>query len=189
MQDNRHGMVGPHMGGMGMGAFAALPVEIDSPSNSVTPAKVELGRLLYFEKQLSAGRNVSCNSCHDLAAYGVDHEATSTGDKNQKGSRNSPTVYNAAAHFVQFWDGRSATIEEQAKGPILNPVEMAMPSEAAAVAAVQAVPEYADRFREASPVKGILSTSTISPEQLVPSRESSARPRAGTAFWTEIEMP
>jgi cytochrome c peroxidase len=177
------------MGGMGMGAFAALPVEIDSPSNSVTPAKVELGRLLYFEKQLSAGRNVSCNSCHDLAAYGVDHEATSTGDKNQKGSRNSPTVYNAAAHFVQFWDGRSATIEEQAKGPILNPVEMAMPSEAAAVAAVQAVPEYADRFREAFPGEGNPINLDNIARALVHSRESSSRPRAGTAFWTEIEMP
>jgi cytochrome c peroxidase len=143
------GMGGMHRGSMG--GFRALPAEIDSPSNPVTSAKVELGRRLYFEKRLSASGNLSCNTCHDLAAYGVDHQPTSTGYKNQKGSRNSPTVYNAAGHFVQFWDGRSPTIEDQAKGPILNPVEMAIPSEAAAVAAIKAVPEYAIRFREAFP--------------------------------------
>src|SRR5579863_919164 len=149
MQQGRHRMGGMRMGAMG--GFQPLPAEIDSESNPITPAKVELGRLLYFEKRLSASGQLSCNSCHDLAAYGVDHQPTSLGDKNQRGTRNSPTVYNAAGHFAQFWDGRAATIEEQAKGPILNPVEMAMPSKQAAEAAIKAVPEYAARFQAAFP--------------------------------------
>ncbi|MBZ5610784.1 MAG: cytochrome-c peroxidase [Acidobacteriia bacterium] len=157
MQQGEHRMSGMQMGGMRMagmpilGEFRALPAEIDSESNPITPAKVELGRLLYFERRLSASGQLSCNSCHDLASYGVDHQPTSLGHKNQRGTRNSPTVYNAAGHFAQFWDGRAATIEDQAKGPILNPVEMAMPSEKAAVAAIRAVPEYVARFEAAFP--------------------------------------
>ena len=87
---------GQHMGGMHMGAihgFRPLPAEFDTQSNPITPAKVELGHLLYFEKRLSASGKLSCDSCHDLATYGVDNQPTSTGDGNQKGSRNSPTVY------------------------------------------------------------------------------------------------
>ena len=85
--------------------------------------------MLYFEPRLSKSQKISCNSCHDLATYGVDNQPTSDGHKGQKGDRNSPTVFNAAAHFVQFWDGRAADVEAQAKGPVLNPVEMAMPAE------------------------------------------------------------
>jgi cytochrome c peroxidase len=156
-QQGEHRMLGMQMGGMPMGGlrmmagFQALPAEIDSESNPVTPAKVELGRMLYFERRLSASGRLSCNSCHDLASYGVDNQPTSLGHRNQRGTRNSPTVYNAAAHFAQFWDGRAATVEEQAKGPILNPVEMAMPSEAAAVAAIRSVPEYVGQFQAAFP--------------------------------------
>ncbi len=138
-------------GGMRMGGFQPLPVDIDSALNPSTPAKVELGRLLYFETRLSGSGKISCNSCHDLAAYGVDNEPTSDGDKGQKGARNSPTVLNAAGHFAQFWDGRAATVEEQAKGPMLAAVEMAMASAADAEAAIRAVPEYNARFRAAFP--------------------------------------
>jgi len=81
----------------------------------------------------------------------VDGEPTSDGHKGQKGDRNSPTVYNAAAHFAQFWDGRAADVEEQAKGPVLNPVEMAMPAEPVVVAVLKSMPEYVDLFRSAFP--------------------------------------
>ena len=82
----------------------------------MTDAKETLGRMLYYEPRLSKGQDISCNSCHMLDKYGVDLQPTSDGHKGKRGDRNSPTVYNAAGHFVQFWDGRAADVEEQAKG-------------------------------------------------------------------------
>ena len=131
--------------------FRPLPAVMESADNPITDAKVKLGRMLYYEKRLSANHQVSCNTCHPLDAYGSETESVSTGFKNQKGSRNSPTVYNAAGHFVQFWDGRAATVEEQAKGPVLNPVEMALTSDAAAVRVLSSIPEYVALFKEAFP--------------------------------------
>ena len=129
--------------------FRPLPSVMDSPDNPVTEAKVKLGRMLYYEKRLSADQDISCNTCHALDAYGAEPEAVSTGHKGQKGNRNAPTVYNAAGHFVQFWDGRAPDVEEQAKGPVLNPAEMAMPSDAAAVRTLESMPEYVALFRQA----------------------------------------
>lgn len=131
--------------------FGPLPAVMSSADNPVTDAKVKLGRILYYDPRLSANQKISCNTCHPLDAYGAESEPVSTGHKNQKGSRNAPTVYNAAGHFVQFWDGRAPTVEEQAKGPITNPVEMAMPSNAAAVQVIQSMPEYVALFESAFP--------------------------------------
>ncbi len=131
--------------------FAPLPAVMSSPENVVTDAKVKLGRILYYDPRLSANQKISCNSCHPLDAYGAESKRVSTGHKNQQGNRNAPTVYNAAGHFVQFWDGRAPTIEEQAKGPITNPVEMAMPSHAATVQVIQSMPEYVALFHSAFP--------------------------------------
>ena len=131
--------------------FAPLPAVADSGSNPLTEEKIALGRLLYFDPRLSRDQKVSCNSCHDLAKYGVDSAPTSTGFRNQHGGRNAPTVYNAAAHFVQFWDGRAPDVEAQAKGPVMNPIEMAMPSEQHVVKTLQSIPEYLDRFKKAFP--------------------------------------
>ncbi|MEO8026611.1 MAG: cytochrome c peroxidase [Bryobacteraceae bacterium] len=131
--------------------FAPLPDAIESPANPLSPAKVSLGRTLYFETRLSKDGKISCNSCHDLNTYGVDRRPTSPGFNNQHGTRNSPTVFNAAGHVAQFWDGRAGTVEEQAKGPILNPIEMALPSEKAAVAAIRSDPSYEAAFRSAFP--------------------------------------
>ena len=97
--------------------FGVLPAEAPNPANPVTDAKVELGRLLYFDPRVSKSQEISCNSCHQLDKFGVDNEATSPGHKGQRGARNSPSVYNAAFHVAQFWDGRAADVEEQAKGP------------------------------------------------------------------------
>ena len=134
-----------------LGIFKALPPVMDSAANPISDAKVALGRMLYFDARLSRGQDVSCNSCHVLSHYGVDNQPVSDGYKGQKGTRNSPTVYNAAGHFVQFWDGRAANVEEQAKGPILNPVEMAMPDEKRVLAMIGSMPEYVEAFQKAFP--------------------------------------
>ena len=131
--------------------FQALPAVMDSASNPITEDKVNLGRMLYYDARLSRGQDVSCNTCHALDKYGVDDEALSTGFKGQKGARNAPTVYNAAGHFVQFWDGRAPTVEEQAKGPILNPVEMAMTDQKRVIQVLRSMPEYVEAFKKAFP--------------------------------------
>jgi cytochrome c peroxidase len=134
-----------------LGIFKALPPVMDSAANPITDEKVALGRMLYYDARLSKGQDVSCNSCHVLSQYGVDNQPVSDGFKGQKGTRNSPTVYNAAGHFVQFWDGRAGTVEEQAKGPILNPVEMAMPDQKRVLAVLNSMPEYVAAFEKAFP--------------------------------------
>src|SRR5947208_1043133 len=103
------------------------------------------------DARLSKDQKISCNFWHDLSKYGVDGQPTSAGIKGQHGNRNSPTVYNAAIHFVQFWDGRASDVEAQAKGPILNPVEMGMASEARVVAVLASMPEYVAAFKRAFP--------------------------------------
>jgi cytochrome c peroxidase len=131
--------------------FVPLRPRQDATATPPSDELIALGRSLYFERRLSKNRDLSCNSCHRLDAYGVDGEATSPGDKGQRGGRNSPTVYNAGGYFAQFWDGRAATVEEQAKGPILNPIEMAMPSAAAVVARLREIPGYSALFARAFP--------------------------------------
>ena len=134
-----------------LAAFAPLPEPLAAKDTPISEDLVTLGRMLYYEPRLSKSQTISCNTCHDLAKYGVDGEPTSDGHKGQKGDRNSPTVFNAAAHFAQFWDGRAATVEEQAKGPVLNPVEMAMPGENVVIAVLQSMPEYVELFKKAFP--------------------------------------
>ncbi|MEW6324556.1 MAG: cytochrome-c peroxidase [Nitrospirota bacterium] len=132
--------------------FTPLPGVMPAPAdNPSTAEKIALGKMLYFEPRLSKGGSISCNSCHNLATGGVDNLPTSPGHLAQLGGRNSPTVLNAGLQFVQFWDGRAPSLEEQAKGPILNPVEMAMPDEESVLARLRAIPEYAERFRRAFP--------------------------------------
>jgi len=141
----------PMKGGMMGRMMGALPANMESGHNPSTAAKVKLGRMLYYEPRLSLANDVSCNSCHDLASYGVDGKATSTGHKGQIGGRNSPTVYHAAGHLAQFWDGRAADVEEQAKGPVLNPIEMAMPSRAEVEWRLERIPGYVELFKQAFP--------------------------------------
>jgi cytochrome c peroxidase len=131
--------------------FEPLADAIPSESNPLTEDKVALGRMLYYEPRMSKDQQISCNSCHDLYGYGMDGQPTSKGHKGQLGDRNSPTVYNAAGHFVQFWDGRAADVEEQAKGPVMNPVEMGMPSERQVVVVLRSMPEYVKAFKKAFP--------------------------------------
>lgn len=132
-------------------AFAPLPVPADPGRESAEQARIDLGRTLYYETRLSKNHDISCNSCHQLDRFGVDGEPTSPGHKGQRGSRNSPTSFNAALHIAQFWDGRAADVEEQAKGPVLNPVEMAMASADQVLAVLRSIPGYRPMFEAAFP--------------------------------------
>lgn len=110
------------------------------------PQKVELGKYLYFDTRLSGDGNISCNSCHNLSTYGVDNLSFSPGDDGSLGGRNSPTVLHASLHGMQFWDGRAKDVEEQAGGPILNPVEHNIKSEKELEERIQKIDLYKDLF-------------------------------------------
>ncbi|WP_434778649.1 cytochrome-c peroxidase [Neisseria sp. Ec49-e6-T10] len=131
--------------------FKPLPKVAENKANPLNDYKIELGQRLFYEPRLSKGHTVSCNSCHNLASYGVDNLPTSQGHKGQFGARNSPTVLNAALLGFQFWDGRAKDVEEQAGGPILNPVEMALPHKNIAIDTIASIPEYQDLFKKAFP--------------------------------------
>lgn len=130
---------------------------IVSDQNPLTAAKVTLGRQLYFDKRLSADGTVSCATCHDPQQGFADGRVVAIGIKNQAGARNSPTVLYSGFNEVQFWDGRASTLEEQAKQPLINPIEMGQPSPDAVVKSVVAMAEYKDAFKAAfgSPVPTI----------------------------------
>lgn len=131
--------------------FGTLPEPVAKDGGPLDPAMVELGQMLFHDPRLSLSGFVSCNSCHNLAMYGVDALSTSVGHRWAVGPRNAPTVLNAALHDKQFWDGRAADVEEQAQGPVLNPIEMAIPDEAFALERIASIPEYVDRFAVAFP--------------------------------------
>lgn len=139
----------PGIGETARALFKPLPAEAAAPDMS--EERIALGRALYYDPRLSKDGDLSCNSCHDLQKYGVDGEATSKGHKGQRGNRNSPTVYHAALHSRQFWDGRAKDVEEQAKGPVLNPVEMATADAGAVEATLKGIPGYQEMFQKAFP--------------------------------------
>jgi cytochrome c peroxidase len=134
-----------------LASYAVLPETMLATGGALSNDAVALGKQLYFDARLSKNQDISCNSCHGLETYGVDNKPTSPGHKGQLGARNSPTVYNAALHSHQFWDGRAKDVEAQALGPILNPVEMAMKDEAAVLAVLRSIPEYQASFKKAFP--------------------------------------
>jgi cytochrome c peroxidase len=134
--------------------FAPLPAAADNPANPTSPDKIALGKALFFDPRLSKSGFISCNTCHNLAAGGVDGLPTSIGHKWQIGPRNAPTVLNAALHLAQFWDGRAADVEQQAGMPILNPGEMAMPGGEAVVERLRSIPDYVTAFNAAFPNEG-----------------------------------
>lgn len=132
--------------------FGVLPEYAENKDNPMTAEKVALGKALYYDVRLSKDNTQSCNTCHNLDTYGVDNNPVSAGnDEGAFGTRNSPTTLNAALHIAQFWDGRNKDVEEQAGGPILNPVEMAMPSEAAVEERLEGIAEYKEMFAAAFP--------------------------------------
>jgi len=117
--------------------------------NRLTRERIELGRTLYFDTRLSKDGSVSCATCHDVTRGFTDQRPVSEGIRGQLGKRNAPTTLNVALLQSLFWDGRSPSLEHQARQPILNPVEMGMPDEQAALSAIRAVPEYQEAFKKA----------------------------------------
>lgn len=128
--------------------WQSLPEKAPAPpDNPTTPEKVALGKRLYYETRLSADGTLSCASCHDLYEKGGgDARSTAKGIGGQVGGRNSPTVWNSAFQSVVFWDGRARSLEEQAKGPIMNPIEMGMPSVAEVEHRVSTDASYREEF-------------------------------------------
>ncbi len=131
--------------------FTPIPAQPPAlPGNAASPARVELGKMLFFDPRLSASHTISCNSCHNVGLGGVDVAEKSIGHKWQKGGRNSPTVFNAVFNTAQFWDGRAKDLEEQAGGPMVNPIEMASPKEHV-TEQLRGIPGYVAAFKAAFP--------------------------------------
>lgn len=121
--------------------------KIEHPKNNpLTPAKIALGKQLYFDPRLSKDATISCASCHDPKKGWSNGEKVATGIDGQKGGRNSPTVLNSAFSRFQFWDGRAGSLEEQALGPIQNPIEMGMKLEEL-VSRLNAIEGYRKQFQ------------------------------------------
>jgi cytochrome c peroxidase len=118
--------------------------------NPASPAKLQLGKMLYFDPRLSASHAISCNSCHNVGLAGADAEETSIGHRWQRGGRNAPTVFNSVFNNAQFWDGRAKDLEQQAGAPIVASVEMASPKEHVREQ-LAAIPGYVTAFRAAFP--------------------------------------
>ena len=115
--------------------------------NPMTPAKIELGRKLFFDARLSADGRISCASCHDPKLAFTDGRAVAEGIAGRRGSRNSPTLLNAMFNTGQFWDGRADTLEDQAVQPLVNPLEMGNDSYDEVVKRLRAIPEYYAEFQ------------------------------------------
>lgn len=128
-----------------------LPVGVAEAPAAPDSEKVALGRTLFHDKRLSRTGEIACSTCHTLTRFGIDGQRTSRGVNGQVGARNAPTVFNASTHIAQFWDGRASDVEMQAKGPIMNPKEMAMPNERAVTAVLQGIPWYVETFARAFP--------------------------------------
>ena len=150
--DLDHSSVDPKLG---RGALLPLP-----PAPVLSPEKVALGERLFFDKRLSKDNSIACASCHDFARGGGDRMPVSIGVGGARGPINAPTVFNAALQFVQFWDGRAASLEEQAAGPVHNPLEMAS-SWAEVLPKLRSDGEYRDAFQRLYPAQGIRGETIV----------------------------
>ena len=132
------------------GQWQALPETAPAPAdNPTTEAKVTLGKMLFFDTRFSSTGTISCFSCHNVMEGGDDHRPTSIGVHGQVGGRNAPTVWNAAFNSAQFWDGRAPSLEEQAKGPPVNAIEMGMKDLDATIGRIKKIPGYQPYFEAA----------------------------------------
>jgi cytochrome c peroxidase len=145
--------------GPGPVKLGPLPPAPIPPGNPQTQLKVDLGRKLYFDPRLSKDGTISCASCHSPAMGWSDQGPTSRGIAGQRGGRRAPPVSNAAYFPLQFWDGRAATLEDQAKGPIANPIEMGNTHEVM-IRTVNDMPGYIEEF------KAVFGTPPITIDQV-----------------------
>ena len=141
-------IVGSLLAFTALSSSAALLDSVNIPQTPQQEAKIELGKMLWFDPRLSLSGKVSCNTCHDLSTNGADTKPLSIGYAGRKGTVNSPTVFNAEKQIAQFWDGRAKTLAEQATGPITNPLEMAMTPELAE-GVIRSIPGYRPYFEKA----------------------------------------
>jgi cytochrome c peroxidase len=144
-------------GWLGASPTAGVPPGVDPsfwrwllpPDNLPGEARVALGRKLYFDPRLSRDGTVACATCHDTSRGFTDRRSTSEGIRDQVGKRNAPTTLNAVFFSSQFWDGRAASLDDQATLPIVNPIEMGQPDGNAAAAAISGDAEYRKAFQSA----------------------------------------
>ncbi|MDM8559979.1 cytochrome-c peroxidase [Candidatus Parabeggiatoa sp. HSG14] len=144
---------------IGIFGFATLPINAqwqalpDAPpiptDNPQTAAKIKLGKVLFLDPRLSSTGTVSCNSCHNVMAGGEDNRPNAMGVHGKTGGRSAPTVWNSAFLSVQFWDGRAPSLEEQARGPVTNPIEMGMTDWDAVVTRLKTIAGYETMFKAA----------------------------------------
>jgi len=131
--------------------FKPIPAKApELAGNPATAEKIALGRMLYFDPRLSVTHSISCASCHNIGLGGADNSPTSAGFHGTRGARNAPTVFNSVFNFAQFWDGRAKDLDEQAGGPMVNPVEMASPAQHVPEQ-LAALPAYRSEFARAFP--------------------------------------
>ncbi len=128
-----------------------LPIGVAEPPNTPESVKVALGRMLFHDKRLSREGQISCSSCHALTRFGIDGQTISKGVNGRIAARNAPTIFNSPTHVAQFWDGRASTADVQAKGLIMNRIQMAMPHARAVVDVLKGIPGYVDAFAKAFP--------------------------------------
>lgn len=145
------GQLIPEMSTAILSLFAPLPSQAVPGNYQITREMVDLGRMLYYDPRLSINHSVSCNTCHLLDRYGVDNLPQSRGHTGEPVERNANSVYNAALHISQFWDGRSPTVEDQAQGPIISVAEMGMGDSAYVERVLRSIPGYDPMFRAAFP--------------------------------------
>ena len=131
--------------------FGPLPKVIESKDNPVTPEKVELGKMLFYDTRIAADKNSACVKCHWMNLYGADGMKTPIGRDCKPEKRNSITVFNCAGEIAQHWPGNRATVEEQAKGALLNPMAYGYKTETEAVNAIKSYSGYIPLFQKAFP--------------------------------------
>ncbi|MCB0356604.1 MAG: cytochrome-c peroxidase [Bdellovibrionales bacterium] len=141
------------------GSKKAETADFDRVIDTIT--ELELGKMLYFDPRLSSDGTISCNSCHNVMNGGTDNRSFSAGVKGQLGGRNSPTVFNATFLSVQFWDGRAPSLKEQAKGPLINPVEMGNKNHDEVIARLEKIPGYVQAFKSVYPGSSSLNIENL----------------------------
>lgn len=133
------------------GIFKPLPQNMGTAEYPITPERVTLGRLLFFDPRISLDGTVSCSKCHQPALYGTDALAKPIGVKDRENPRNAPTVLNAALQFAAHWRGDRVNVEDQATKALIGPPSFGEPDFQAAMAKIKAIPNYGAMFRKAFP--------------------------------------
>ena len=131
--------------------FSPLPIEASPSAYTISEEMVTLGKILFYEPRLSANQQMSCNTCHPLDSYGADNRQVPLSHDGTPGHRNAQSVYNAALHISQFWDGRSPDVESQSKVPIVATGEMGMLEPGYVESILRSIPGYAPLFSAAFP--------------------------------------